>query len=87
MTSKLPALFVLPLNEQNGDIAMNSEQKMMTSDAVIDVLVKINCANYSERDREAFRLTLFGLVNLARAEQALQIQRDMNQATRAMYGY
>ena len=66
---------------------MNNEQEMMTSEAVIDVLVKINCANYSERDKEAFRLTLLGLANLVRAEQALQIQRDMNQAIRAMYGY
>lgn len=68
-----------------GERAMN-EQTIMTSEAVIDAIVRINCANHSERNRAAFRQALVSLVELVRAEQVLQIQRDMNQAARAMYG-
>lgn len=63
-----------------------SEHQIMTSEAVIDAIVRINCTHYSERNRAAFRQALVSLVELVRAEQVLEIQRDMNQATRAMYG-
>lgn len=74
-------------NKTEREVIVLNNENMLASEAVIDALVGINCVHYPERDREAFRQALLGLADLVRAEQALQIQKDMNQAARAMYGH
>jgi hypothetical protein len=53
------------------------ESKMEQTDFVVDYMVKSFCEDSDEKEQFLFRHALVNLVKMAKAEKALEIQRDL----------
>lgn len=51
---------------------------MEQTEHVVNFMVQAFCANANEREKYFFRLALVNLVEMAKAEQALHIQQDLD---------
>lgn len=57
---------------------------MERTENVVDFMVTAFCADADERKKYYFKAALFSLVQMAKAEQVLEIQQDLDQVNQVI---